>query len=1025
MKHLPMKRYFIHSSTLLLLLWCGAIILLFNVQSIYSQTNDPFETKNNTNIDDFVSNSTIQPNVFHTNQTSSIFLSSTESTTAIDESESVTTTTTEANVETENDNYDDDEISGDGGENEQITTTIKPIDDKTLEESDDSITNTTTTQSTPTEEEEDEEEEDETENDEGETDYEGEKLEEDNSNSIKENGKEGNPDDEEDEEYEEQCTFNQFMAGLNISHYLPEDRESLRHELNSFTNHSEHLRYSPSVNHTMTRLKRLLNLANGITSRQDFRSGMAGFIQQNLGVFLDLELDPQCMTSIISTIAAIRRSEIWAISVIDSMAKPPSGILSGISSLFGDFEQCLAVKSPETATEDFAGQYCLLQPIIPLPDVRHMSFKKHDNQIGESKILHYLSALNLDRYARINAVYKYIEFMKLNQGRLLDIAICLPNTCSPKQVESSINKLLYPLIGIPLEIQNSSCWTMAKTKDITLYFDRRALIAVTILSILSVMVILSTIHQQYSHKITKKTIFTKLIKSRAINCLSYIFSAASNTKRLVVDQFEARIAPIDTIRFFIVVLMGLTNTFINTSYSTALKKRRYSAPFEMLYDSKYFLLRAPILLNDALLVICGALFVRSIFRHLNSGHDKFHNILFLLRRWLRLAVPLFGSILFLFILPLTGYGPIWQRMIDSLLPACQQTTSLTSSLLFYSNWNFPNSNFSNTDSFVVCNPDTWFLSIIFQLNIIFFVLVVLVYQSPRTGIRILFLLTVSSIILNMLPKLMHSNTRTYYELTKQPSLWHLRRNIYLYYQNIVQYIGSFSMGTLLGYAIAVYESKKCSNSDESNTKADWYNWFSLAIIIAIYAWVNQFFILNDSPSESSVLMFFSFGRLVFNFAFAWIIYSFATNKSVTFARFLSVPWIRPFARLSFNIFLVQNLVQHHRIYSVKDTYVMTFKGTIENYIIDLFISTLIGYVLYLLFDGPMQRLNELWSGKETITSGHVINNKTYMFDESRKQTKVIDERSSTCPMEQKISTNVNNDSVNDDFAENGIITIRF
>ena len=104
------------------------------------------------------------------------------------------------------------------------------------------------------------------------------------------------------------------MAGLNISHYLPEDRESLRHELNSFTNHSEHLRYSPSVNHTMTRLKRLLNLANGITSRQDFRSGMAGFIQQNLGVFLDLELDPQCMTSIISTIAAIRRSEIWAIS---------------------------------------------------------------------------------------------------------------------------------------------------------------------------------------------------------------------------------------------------------------------------------------------------------------------------------------------------------------------------------------------------------------------------------------------------------------------------------------------------------------------------------------------------------------------------------------------------------------------------------------------------------------------------------------------------------------------------------------
>ena len=175
-----------------------------------------------------------------------------------------------------------------------------------------------------------------------------------------------------------------------------------------------------------------------------------------------------------------------------------------------------------------------------------------------------------------------------------------------------------------------------------------------------------------------------------------------------------------------------------------------------------------------------------------------------------------------------------------------------------------------------CNPDTWFLSIIFQLNIAFFMIVVLVYQSPRNGLRLLIFFIVTSLVLNVSPRIFHSNTKTYYELTKQPSLWHLRRNFYLYHQNIIQYLGSFSVGLLLGYAIVVHQSKK--HHPEPDRKANIYNWISVAIIVAIYAWVNQFFVQNASPAEVSVLLFFSFGRLAFSLAFAWIIYSCVSNK---------------------------------------------------------------------------------------------------------------------------------------------------
>lgn len=129
----------------------------------------------------------------------------------------------------------------------------------------------------------------------------------------KEVSEEEEEEDSPEEETEEKCTFNQFMSTLNISHFLPHDRVSLKKEFNSFQNIPERMRQSPSVNHTIQRLKRLMNMASTITGRQEFRSGLATFLQQNYELFLELELDPPCMTSLISIITAIRRSELWAI----------------------------------------------------------------------------------------------------------------------------------------------------------------------------------------------------------------------------------------------------------------------------------------------------------------------------------------------------------------------------------------------------------------------------------------------------------------------------------------------------------------------------------------------------------------------------------------------------------------------------------------------------------------------------------------------------------------------------------------
>lgn len=188
------------------------------------------------------------------------------------------------------------------------------------------------------------------------------------------------------------------------------------------------------------------------------------------------------------------------------------------------------------------------------------------------------------------------------------------------------------------------------------------------------------------------------------------------------------------------------------------------------------------------------------------------------------------------------------------------------------------------------------MSIIFQLNLIFFAIVIFIYQSPRPALRVVFLLILVSLVLNISPRLLHNNTRTFYELTRQQSFWALRRNFYLYHQNIIQYIGAFAVGLMLGYVIVVDESRRLlpgvtnkqrnveqthemvAAREKRHRRVMTFTWCALLTMLLCFFWVNQFFVQNESPSEISVLMFFSFGRLAFSLAFAWICYVAISGK---------------------------------------------------------------------------------------------------------------------------------------------------
>lgn len=77
------------------------------------------------------------------------------------------------------------------------------------------------------------------------------------------------------------------------------------------------------------------------------------------------------------------------------------------------------------------------------------------------------------------------------------------------------------------------------------------------------------------------------------------------------------------------------------------------------------------------------------FKRLEKTFGEFIYLRYIVGRWLRLAPALLGSILALYLLPLTGKGPLWFFNEKYVVAPCKNSSSLLSTFLYYSNWNDP------------------------------------------------------------------------------------------------------------------------------------------------------------------------------------------------------------------------------------------------------------------------------------------------------------------------------------------------
>ncbi len=113
---------------------------------------------------------------------------------------------------------------------------------------------------------------------------------------------------------------------------------------------------------------------------------------------------------------------------------PPSGLVEGVISSFGEYYECLDIKSPknEENKDIIAGQYCLMKIILPFPSEE--SYREEEPVIQNTIDNKYTKETNLEIFNIVKNGLNPVE------GAIYRLGICIPSVCSAHEIETLINR---------------------------------------------------------------------------------------------------------------------------------------------------------------------------------------------------------------------------------------------------------------------------------------------------------------------------------------------------------------------------------------------------------------------------------------------------------------------------------------------------------------------------------------------------------------------------------------------------------
>jgi hypothetical protein len=163
---------------------------------------------------------------------------------------------------------------------------------------------------------------------------------------------------------------------------------------------------------------------NLINSTLEFQNQNYG-IQKSYfeSIYNSANISTECKSSILEALKALKNLDDWSYQMYNSWGKfPPSGVIEGTVTDFGDYDQCLAIEPNEAIGKS---QYCLVDISIPLPK----PVNNHHNFFHRVDVLpHFVNKSGKNVFVKLSKDASFFYWFYLRQG------ICTPNKCSKSDI---------------------------------------------------------------------------------------------------------------------------------------------------------------------------------------------------------------------------------------------------------------------------------------------------------------------------------------------------------------------------------------------------------------------------------------------------------------------------------------------------------------------------------------------------------------------------------------------------------------
>ncbi|XP_068627614.1 uncharacterized protein [Battus philenor] len=681
--------------------------------------------------------------------------------------------------------------------------------------------------------------------------------------------------------------------------------------------------------------------------------------------------NPECRRHGQILLRQLRGTKLWALNMLDSTGKIPSGILQGNGIQLGSYDQCLEsrarVQLDTGSIVKVQGKYCLARIDLKA-------------EHPELEIPVYLAqARNLIKSKIDDPGHFVPRFSTLSWG------VCVPSPCNPEDVENILRDAIKHYqytsgVSIKVKVDSLDCHMQKKQAWWEEWLAIPTLLTLSLYGVVVLLVIVATVQDFVARrKVNEDTTddaanekdatdkgSNENSKQKGENVIS-VFSLYRTMSKLVEPATSDEISCIHGVRAIATIALLVAHKFLPIAVTPYTNRLRIS---EVVSSPFWSWSRAGWMYTDCFLLLSATLTAHRISTEGESSAVKR-----IASRYLRLTPALIAVILFYaYIWDHISSGPMWGSLVTKNAEVCQQ--GWWWNILYVQNY------FGFED---MCAPQTHQLALDMQLSILGGV-IVWSMQSDMPALRAI------------LPTLHVWTAFSRYRVTKEHRLtmlaYHgvsvsqLYRTARLSYTSVIHRSTPYLVGLSLGLALR--------NNTRHSKILMTFGWLVSGVLWTLVWWAG--FDSGSTQYRYSATFAAQYAALApisSALAIAWLIYAVHSGHCEFLSNLLCSRPLALISRLSYALYLCQFVVFLTNAATVKTAREFTLMSCIDvQEILWIFLSSI---VLTLTFIIPMQSLPKILflmsktNSKENVIDEPVITEKVQEQSENpRKNEKVME-----------------------------------